>query len=54
MTEQQKKEFEALTRPVIEWLNKNCNPHVVVLIEPTSAVLYSGEVAYTTHEYVRD
>ena len=54
MTEQQKKEFEDITRPVIEWLNANCNPHVIVVVEPTSAVLYASEVAFSTHEYVRD
>jgi len=54
MTEEQKQQFEAVTRPVIEWLNANCHPHVVVIIEPTSSVLYEGEVAYTTHDYLRD
>ena len=54
MTEEQKQQFEAVTRPVIEWLNANCHPHVAVVIEPTSAVLYEGEVAYTTQDYLRD
>ena len=49
-----REEFEKVTRPVIEWLNANCHPHVVVIIEPTSAVLYEGEIAYTTHDYLRD
>ena len=54
MTEEQRKEFEALTRPVIEWLNANCHPHATVVIEPTSAVLSEGTIAYTTHDYLRD
>ena len=54
ITEQQRKEFEDVTRPVIEWLNANCHPHVSAVIEPTSAVLYEGEIAYTTHDYLRD
>lgn len=39
MTDQQRQEFEAVTRPVIEWLNANCHPHVTVVIEPTGAML---------------
>lgn len=53
MTEQQRQEFEAVTRPVIEWMNANCHPHVTVVIEPTSAVLSEGIVAYTTNDYLR-
>lgn len=54
MDDPKRQEFEAVTRPVIAWLNANCHPHVAVVIEPTSAVLYEGEVAYTTLEYLRD
>ena len=52
--EDQKAEFEAITRPVIEWMNANFNPHVTVVIGPTSAVLSEGAIAYTTHDYLRD
>ena len=54
MDDQKRQEFEAVTRPLIEWLNANFHPHVAVVIGPTSAVLYAGEVAYTTHDYLRD
>ena len=54
MTEQQRQEFEAVTRPVIEWLNANCHPHVTVVIEPTRAELSEGTIAYTTNDYLRD
>ena len=54
MTEEQREEFEAITRPVMDWLNANGNPHMAILIEPTSAVMYGGEIAYTTTDYVRD
>jgi hypothetical protein len=54
MNEQQQKEFESVTRPVIEWLNANWHPHVTVVITPTSAELSSGEIAYSTSEFVRD
>jgi hypothetical protein len=54
MTEQRRQEFEAVTRPVIAWLNENCHPHVVVVIDPTSAELSEGVVAFTTNDYLRD
>lgn len=54
LTEQQRKEFEAVTRPVIEWLNKNCHPHVSVVVEPTRAELSEGVCAYPTFDYVQD
>jgi hypothetical protein len=54
MNENQRKEFEELTRPVIEWMNNNCNPHVVIVIEPTSATLNEGLVGFYTEDYVKD
>jgi len=54
MTEQQRTEFEAITRPVIEWLNKNCHPHVTVVVTTTHAELLEGLCAFTTTDYVRD
>lgn len=54
MTEEQRAQFEALTRPVIEWLNANHHPHVTVVITPVSAELSEGITAFTTHDYVRD
>jgi 2'-5' RNA ligase len=53
-TNQLCKEFEEVTRPVIEWLNANYHPHVTVVIESTSAMLSEGAIAYTTSDYVRD
>lgn len=46
-------EFEALTRPVIAWLN-NLHPHHTVLITNTSAELTKGVMSYGTTDYVRD
>ena len=54
MTDEQHREFEAVTRPVIEWLNANENPNMVIVIAPATAVLYGGEIAYVTDDYLRD
>lgn len=47
-------EFEALTRPLIQWLNDNHHPHTTIIIDPTSASLWEGMLAYTTADYLHD
>lgn len=54
MTEEQKAEFERLSREMMKWMNENCHPHMTVIIDHTTAQLVSSEVAFTTHEYLRD
>lgn len=54
LTEQERREFEDVTRPVMEWLNKTCHPHVTVTIEPTRAELSEGVAAVVTNDYIRD
>lgn len=54
LNEMQRREFEAVTRPVMEWLNKNCHPHVSVVVEPTSAELSEGIASVRTNDYIPD
>ena len=42
LTAEQRKEFEAVARQMIKWLNDNCHPHVTVHIDTTSAELFEG------------
>ncbi len=46
--------FEEVTKPVIKWLNENSNPHSIIVIDPTSAIFHTGEIGFTTEEYLRD
>lgn len=46
--------FEQVCRPVIEWINNNGNPHNIIQIDATSAVLYSGEKSIHTEEFIKD
>ncbi|MDU4995340.1 MAG: hypothetical protein E6265_01985 [Enterobacteriaceae bacterium] len=46
--------FEAVTKPVIKWLNDNSNPHAIIHIYPTSATLHTGEIGYSTEEFLKD
>lgn len=46
--------FENVTKHVIQWLNENSNPHAIIVIDPTSATLHTGEVGYSTEEFLKD
>ena len=48
------KEFETAARPLIKWLNENCNPHSKVIVTTTDAELVSGERCFETLEYLVD
>lgn len=47
-------EFEALSRPLIKWLNDNYHPHVTVIVTPVNAELMEGQMNFPTHDYIRD
>jgi len=49
-----REEFEALCKPVMKFLCDNYHPHVHVIIDPDSAELSSGEMAFRTEEFIRD
>lgn len=50
----QENSFEVLCRPIIKWINDNGHPHQTIIIDATSAVLYSGEKSITTEEFIKD
>ncbi len=52
--EKQRKEFEALVRPVIKFLCDNYHPHVEVVITPTRAELLEGVCSIVTTDYIKD
>jgi len=54
MTTEQRAQFEALTRPLIKWLNENCHPHTTIVVEPDSAELLEGVCAFKTADYIKD
>lgn len=54
MSEEQQKEFERLTRQLIEWLCINGHPHQRIAITLTGAVLLEECVGFSTEEYLRD
>jgi len=54
MTHAQRAEFEKLALPLIEWLNKNGNPHMTIVIDQTSAEVLSGELSIYTEAFLKD
>ncbi len=54
LTDEKRKEFEELSKPLMKFLCENCHPHVTVVIEPTSAELLEGQMAVNTDEFVVD
>ena len=54
LNEQQRIEFEKVSRPLIKWLNENCHPHVIALIEPGRAELTEGVYSVLVNDYIPD
>lgn len=52
--EQEMKEFQEITKPVIKYLNDNFHPHVTVIITTNRAELVEGLKGFTTNEFVKD
>lgn len=50
----QKKEFEAVVRPVIKWLCENGHPHMKATITQSGVDLYEGVLGFGTLEYLVD
>jgi len=48
------KSLEEVARPLIKWINDNANPHAIIVIDGSSAVLYSGEKSVLTEEFIKD
>ena len=53
MTDEQRKTFEAASRPLIEWMAQNIHPHAKALVDSTSAELVEGVNVFNTKEYLR-
>jgi len=54
MSDEEKVSFETACKTVIKWINDNANPHAIIVIDGSSAVLYSGEKSVLTEEFIKD
>lgn len=53
-TQEQREEFEKVSRPLIEFMNDNCHPHVHTVVDCTHAEISEGVCSFVTNEYVKD
>lgn len=54
LTKQQQKEFETAAVPLLEWLNKNCHPHIFAIVEPGRIELMEGVYSTPVNDYIPD
>ena len=54
LTEKETKEFEEAARPLIKFLNDRSHPHVIAVVDCTSAGLHEGIVRIVTYDYIKD
>jgi hypothetical protein len=54
LNSRQTKEMEEAAKPLIKWLNENCHPHVVVIVDPGSAELLEGIARIKCEEFIKD
>ncbi len=47
-------EFYELSKPLIEFLNNNCHPHMSIHITSTQSTLLEGIAALNTEEPIKD
>lgn len=52
--EEVQKEFEALTRPLIDFLNREGHPHMSIIVDTTGAEMVEGVRCFKTEDYLRD
>lgn len=54
MDNDKRKEFEALAKPLIKFLNDNWHPHTKIIIDSTTAEIVTGEMSIYTEEFLKD
>ncbi len=54
MTEELELSFQQAAKPMLEWLNKNTDPHATVIINSTNAELMQGIISFVTFDFVKD
>lgn len=54
LTQQQLQEFTEAAKPLVKFLNDNCNPHVTVIVNCSSAEILSASAIVKITEYIKD
>ncbi len=54
LTKKQIEEFEEAAKPLIEFLCVRCNPHVTVIVTPTTAEIFESHANIKCEEFIQD
>jgi hypothetical protein len=54
ITKEQHDKMVNLAKPLIEWMNENCNPHNKIILDCASVELLSGVAASPVHDFLKD
>ena len=52
-TEQRESMLEA-AKPLIKWMNENCNPHCEAIVDQVDVRLTEGIAVHGTNEFLKD
>jgi hypothetical protein len=54
LNDEQRIAFSDAADPLIKWLNENCHPHVVAIVDQGGAQLYEGLASVKNDNYIED
>ena len=54
LTREQQDQLLAAARPLIQWINETCHPHVQVVVDCDSARLTEDVARVKTDEFIKD
>lgn len=54
LKEKQVEELKVIAKPLIKFLNDNCHPHVIVVVDGQGCEIFEGLAKFTTNEYIKD
>jgi hypothetical protein len=54
LNEKQFAELRAVAAPLVKWLNDNCHPHVVAIVDPMRVQLLEGIASQPIEEFIKD
>ena len=54
LTAEQIKQMEEASKPLVKFLNENCNPHTKVIVETDRSEIVSGLAMVKIEEFIKD
>ena len=54
LSQTQQAEFEQLSRPLMQFLSDNLNPHTFIKIDSVQSLIVEGVANFYTEEYIKD